>query len=464
MVRNKYYVVSLACLVFSLFANILPLNAAAGLNVTNTEIPGAIVYPSQSNFEVFDFTIAPSSADVLNALTVINFGSDFFIDLSSVTLYQDNGDGIFQGWQRDTDLGKAVYYSPLNTWYWQNLNVSIPASGQRFFVAVETVRDASIATDRRTLQFGIPAYYDLNSDGLFDFTKDTGVFMASKNNGPVSSVTNFAAATLWKRTFDALGPVTLINSPAKNQTLSSRQVSFSGVDKDQGGGSVSAVNISIQNNQNVYLVQNGQADLTDGQWSYNYTFTADGTYTITSQGIDNNANLETQGDSVTFTISTTVVPPPPPPPAKNYASGDLIKASGAAVYYFGADGKRYVFPNLNTFNTWYSDFSAVKTITDSELASITIGGNVTFRPGVKLVKITTDPKVYAVDSHGTLRWISTAAIASALYGANWQSKVADVPDAFFINYKMGTAIENVGDFTPVSVTAGASSINADKGL
>ena len=26
-------------------------------------------------------------------------------------------------------------------------------------------------------------------------------------------------------------------------------------------------------------------------------------------------------------------------------SGDLVKASQPAVYYYGADGKRYVFPN-----------------------------------------------------------------------------------------------------------------------
>ena len=464
MKKNKLYVLSLVCLVFSMIANISPLNAAGSLNITNTEVPAAIVYPSQWNFEVFDFTIAPSSADVLNALTVSNSGSALFTSLSSVTLYQDNGDGIFQGWQKDTDLGNAVYYDPLKTWYWQNLNISIPASGQRFFVAVETVRDASIALDRRTLQFGIPAYYDDNSDGLFDFTKDQGVFMASKTNGPVDSVKNFAAATIWKFSFDTLAPKTVISYQGKDQIIASRQITFSGFDKDQGGGSVSGVNISIQNNSNVYLAQNAQAVLTDGVWSFSYTFTADGTYTVTSQGIDNNGNLETPGDSVNFTISTVVTPPPPPPPAKNYASGDLIKASGAAVYYYGADAKRYVFPNLNTYNTWYSDFSAVKTITDTELAAITIGGNVTFRPGVKLVKITTDPKVYAVDSAGTLRWISTAAIASVLYGADWQSKVADVADTFFINYKTGTAIESVGDFSPASVTAGASSINIDKGL
>jgi len=146
------------------------------------------------------------------------------------------------------------------------------------------------------------------------------------------------------------------------------------------------------------------------------------------------------------------------------SSGDLIKASLPAVYYYGADGKRYVFPDQKTYMTWYSDFSGVKTITDGELAAISIGGNVTSKPGVKMVKITTDPKVYAVAANGTLRWVTTESIAASLYGSNWGKMINDVPDPFFVNYTVGTAINNVTDFTPSTATAGAQSINVDKGL
>ena len=150
--------------------------------------------------------------------------------------------------------------------------------------------------------------------------------------------------------------------------------------------------------------------------------------------------------------------------AVTFSSGDLIKASTPAVYYYASDGKRYVFPNEKTFKTWYSDFSSVKTITDAELGAITIGGNVTYKPGVKLVKITTDPKVYAVAANGTLRWVSTEAVAIALYGASWGTLVQDVSDAFFVNYTVGTAIAAAADFSPSAVTTAASSINVDKGL
>ena len=119
--------------------------------------------------------------------------------------------------------------------------------------------------------------------------------------------------------------------------------------------------------------------------------------------------------------------------------GDLIKASGPAVYYY-AGSKRYVFPNEKTYFSWFADFSTVKTITDGELAAVMIGGNVTIRPGTKLVKITTDPKVYAVTFGGVLHWVETEAIMTALYGANWNKMIVDVPDGFFVNYTVGSSV------------------------
>ncbi|NUM25099.1 MAG: hypothetical protein HUU49_00575 [Candidatus Buchananbacteria bacterium] len=155
-------------------------------------------------------------------------------------------------------------------------------------------------------------------------------------------------------------------------------------------------------------------------------------------------------------------------------SGDLIKlqcAAGAdvndpcrAVYYLGADGKRYVFPNEKTYKTWYSDFSGVQTVSQTEMSSYPIGGNVTYRPGVKLVKITTDPKVYAVGSNGTLHWVTTGEIAEALYGATWATMVEDVPDAFFVNYTVGSDINAAADYNKQTEMDNAATINDDKNL
>ncbi|OGF25987.1 hypothetical protein A2303_02625 [Candidatus Falkowbacteria bacterium RIFOXYB2_FULL_47_14] len=121
-------------------------------------------------------------------------------------------------------------------------------------------------------------------------------------------------------------------------------------------------------------------------------------------------------------------------------AGDLIKMDGlSSVYFLAADGKRYVFPNEATYFSWYSDFSGVVTIPQSELESYPLGANVTMRPGTKLVKITTNPKVYAVLPGGVLTPVPSEAVASALYGADWNKRIVDVPDAFFTNYTVSTA-------------------------
>lgn len=127
-------------------------------------------------------------------------------------------------------------------------------------------------------------------------------------------------------------------------------------------------------------------------------------------------------------------------PSSSCPSDTLVKGSGPAVYYCGQDGKRYVFPNEKTYFTWYADFSTVTTISDAALASVMIGGNVTYRPGVRMIKINTDPKVYAVAKGGTLRWVSSEAIAASLYGSNWNAKIDDLSDAFFVNYTTGAPI------------------------
>jgi hypothetical protein len=127
----------------------------------------------------------------------------------------------------------------------------------------------------------------------------------------------------------------------------------------------------------------------------------------------------------------------------------LIKSSSRdTVYWYANDGKRYVFPNIKTYYTWFSsdDFARVHVMTDAELGTIPLGGNVTYRGGAKLVKITTDPKVYAVSRYGVLRWVPSEDIVRQLYGASWAQYVEDIPDAFFINYVVGAPISQTSDF------------------
>jgi|GEM_PF-2644644 len=153
-----------------------------------------------------------------------------------------------------------------------------------------------------------------------------------------------------------------------------------------------------------------------------------------------------------------------PASAAGCVPGTLIKGSFAAVYYCGEDGKRYVFPNDKVYFSWYDDFSGVRGVADGELAAILIGGNVTYRPGTRMVKIQSDPTVYAVASGGVLRPIATEAIAAALYGPSWNQQVDDIPDAFFVNYRLGTRVESAGGYSVQGELDGASDISVDKRL
>jgi hypothetical protein len=132
-------------------------------------------------------------------------------------------------------------------------------------------------------------------------------------------------------------------------------------------------------------------------------------------------------------------------PLSARAAGALIKGSSPAVYYVDG-GKRYVFPNEKVYFSWYQGFDGVQTVSDEALASYPIGGNVTYRPGLKLVKIQSDPRVYAVGAGGRLRWITSESAALGLYGADWNRQVDDIPDAFFFSYKEGEPIASAADY------------------
>jgi plastocyanin len=148
-----------------------------------------------------------------------------------------------------------------------------------------------------------------------------------------------------------------------------------------------------------------------------------------------------------------------------FGPGDLIKGSGDTVYYFAVDGKRYVFPNSKTYFTWYTDFSTVKQIPDNMLSTIQLARqNVTYRPGKKMVKVTTDPKVYVVDQSGVLRHVASEQLAETLYGLAWKNQIDDVPDAFFANYRVGTQIQTASDYKPADVMTLTTSIAMDKQL
>lgn len=168
--------------------------------------------------------------------------------------------------------------------------------------------------------------------------------------------------------------------------------------------------------------------------------------------------------ALTPTPTTTPTPEPilePTSTPSGPSAGSLIKlvcSSGAssdhpckAIYFYGTDGKRHAFPNEKVYFTWYSNFSSVQEVSATFMSSLPLGKNVTYRAGSKMVKFTTDPKVYAISERGTLRWVQTEGLAIGLYGTDWNKKIDDIADVFYTNYMFGSEISSLTEYS-ASVT------------
>ncbi len=113
-----------------------------------------------------------------------------------------------------------------------------------------------------------------------------------------------------------------------------------------------------------------------------------------------------------------------------------------AVYFVGNDGKRHAFPNEKVYHSWYPNFSNVTVIGALAMSNLPIGKNITYRPGVKLVKFITNKTVYAVSKGGLLRAVKSESIAAYLYGSTWAKQVDDISDTFFGDYVYGVDIDS----------------------
>ncbi|OGL74180.1 hypothetical protein A3F28_01765 [Candidatus Uhrbacteria bacterium RIFCSPHIGHO2_12_FULL_57_11] len=181
---------------------------------------------------------------------------------------------------------------------------------------------------------------------------------------------------------------------------------------------------------------------------------------LSSDQAENTASSEDQ----TFTTSMPVAPPPATRLIKTAcAAGAAADHPCKAVYYQGTDGQRHAFPNEKIFRTWYLDFSTVQTISDSEMASISLGENVHYRPGIRLLKFQTLPKVYALARGGVMRWVTTEEVAAAAFGSDWNQKIDDLSDAFVADYTFGADIVSATDYITSAEMNAASSIDADQG-
>lgn len=218
-----------------------------------------------------------------------------------------------------------------------------------------------------------------------------------------------------------------------------------------------SVDLTLQSDNASEVIISNDSNFVEAEWQsftspmiVNWQLTAgDGTKTVYVMYRSSTGSISPKiSDSIEYkSDGCEVIVPEEDVPIVNLDAGDLIQGSTKAVYQYGSDKKRHIFPTLGTYQTYYgNDFSKVKKISDQTLSQISLGDNMTYNPGLKMIKIQSDPKVYAVDRGAVLRWVITEEIAQELYGSNWKGYVDDLSVAFFPDYTIGEPLVSVADF------------------
>lgn len=249
-----------------------------------------------------------------------------------------------------------------------------------------------------------------------------------------------------------------------------------------GGSSWSAVSVSGLSNQDLFAVEgNGDVITIVGDkialvssdagvtWNARSFVTEDYTfYDVTNNGGSDIFAVGTKdgASSVVYQLVADPTPisdeitKPAPSVSTNPEPSSLIKLSCSAnapvndpckaVYFYATDGKRHAFPNDKVYFSWFTDFSTVKEVDVGFMSSLALGKNVTYRPGVKMVKFQSVPTVYAISKNGVLRAIVSEFVAVALYGSDWNKQIDDISDVFYKNYTMGDTIKTAADYDVIS--------------
>jgi hypothetical protein len=410
----------------------------------------------EDNGNVFDGSVPNSKIDrqedIMTAFTIKNVGTaQAGRDISGMALYYAGADGIC-----DNPVGSVddSFISNL-TWdgaQWIYLNLAGTAASTNFRTCLAANISAA-ATPDTLIQIEIPELYDSDSDNAYD-AGDEGIFFADMLNNSVWGSNYTLPYTLTIKGIPSYsGRSSDTNPPSAVNNLiikadSSGTVTLTWQDPADSDLARITVDQSLQNQTTTSTVDKGVQVLTLTN------LTVGAKYTFKLRAEDTNGNI---GPAVIYVITipatgeVEVTQPsmgelmPSPllevflPPG--LAVGDLVKSATApAVYYLGADNKKHNFPNEVVYRTWYDNFSMVKTISAVTLASIQTGKDVYIREGSYLVKKVTDPKVYAIEPNGVLRWIENEAVAKALYGSKWTNRLIDLSDTMFNQYTVGNSI------------------------
>lgn len=136
----------------------------------------------------------------------------------------------------------------------------------------------------------------------------------------------------------------------------------------------------------------------------------------------------------------------------------MLEENGS-IYYFAANGKRYIFPTEATYKSWFKDYAPEKTMPLSKMEKIPLGGNVTARPGT-LIQTSTDFKTYLVKK-GELISPVDEGVLIAIFGEKYKERVLDIPNWYFTNYNYSAPISTIKDYPLTNLLL---TVDSDKGF
>jgi hypothetical protein len=317
---------------------------------------------------------------------------------------------------------------------------SFSSSGTLTSTNVQPTSLAVNATTNNTISFtqalGIPA------SGTIQVTYPASFVLSSVSGASCSSLDGTITASVSSTT------VILTRSGGTAEPAGPQTCTITGVKNPSGAGSAGTYGIATYTSDDLLIEQDASVSadtFTSGSTSGGggggggYSGPITTTFQTSGDTTAIRAQIEARLKTLPVAVHTLIKLPDDKNPKTQEDS---------AVYYVGADGLRHAFSNSKTYFSWYCDFGGVQVVNASTMASIGLGKNVPYRPGMRLVKFTTDSKVYIVTKGGILRAIPSEALAKQLLGDTWNKQIDDISDAFYTDYIFGAEAVTVSEFTP----------------
>lgn len=153
----------------------------------------------------------------------------------------------------------------------------------------------------------------LNPNTRYYFSVKANGFGPSTSAVSTPTSVNCIAPASAKSYADSVAPVSIFTSPASNSTIQTGVVVIKGTAKDTGGSSVQKVEISIDGGSVWSPAKIVSDDGLNVIWEYTIANASAGTVTAKARATDWTNNVETNGPTLTFNVSSTAPTTPTTP-------------------------------------------------------------------------------------------------------------------------------------------------------